>query len=274
MSPLEGLRYGTRVVLVTEGGKRYRFTLREGARIHTSEGYFECDDIVRGGSGALVTSNTGRRAVAFEPLFVDRLLFVPRRTQIVYPKDLGFILVTSSISDGSKVIEAGTGSGVLALALANYVRPTGHVYSYDLTDENFENVMTQARALNLQEVITLKVGDVTEKVDETDADAFILDIPEPWRAVKTVKAALKPGAVFIAVVPTVNQLERTLEALRSEGFMDYVSGELYFRSWRVREGMTRPHHLMRSHTVYLIVSRKTLCEDLSSWRIELPDGYS
>lgn len=266
-------RYGSRVLLVTEEGNRYYLKLKEGMRFHTSEGYFECDEIVNKVSGSVVASNTGKRAIVFEPLLVEHLLSLPRRTQIIYPKDLGFIIVASSISQGSMVVEAGTGSGVLVLALANYVRPNGHVYSYDLVDESFDIILLHADRLGLREFLTLKVGDVTKKIDEKGVDVVVLDIPEPWRAVDTSRDALKPGGTFVSVVPTVNQLERTCSALRSSGFMEYVVGEVYFRPWRVKEGMTRPHHLMRSHTVYIVVARKTMCQELKDWKVKLPDGY-
>lgn len=263
-----------KVVIVTESGHRYYFTLRKGSRLHTSEGYFASDEMEGKPSGAAVTSNTGVRAVAFRPLLIESLMSMPRRTQVTYPKDLGFILVSTGIGPGSIVVEGGTGSGILALFIANYVRPGGMVISYDIDDEYFPAVMRHAELLGLSSYIRLKRGDMSEGVEERDVDAFIADVPEPWRLARPALEALKPGGSFAAIIPTVDQLTKTCTELRKNGFLEYFAGELLLRSWRVKEGMTRPHHHMRGHTVYIVTARRTEMSDSSRWIHRLPDGYT
>ncbi|MEM0381902.1 MAG: hypothetical protein QW059_00945 [Nitrososphaerota archaeon] len=268
----ERIKHGDRVLIVTETGHRYFLTVRKGQVFHSSDGYFEADKIVTLMEGNEIRSNTGRRGVVFRPLFLENLLSLPRRTQVIYPKDLGFILVLSDVRPGSKVVEGGTGSGVLALMLASYVAPSGKIYSYDLEGENFPAIAKMAERLGLSGVLELKRGDIYSGVEERNVDAFIADVPRPWDAVDQAKKSLRGGGMFVSIVPTVEQLVKICEKLRERGFLEYFSGELLIRPWRVRQGMTRPHHISRAHTVFIVAARKTEFENLSDWTLKLPDG--
>ncbi|MEM0482454.1 MAG: hypothetical protein QXM16_06190 [Nitrososphaerota archaeon] len=274
MSELSGsrIKHGDRVLIVTETGHRYFLTLRKGQLFHTADGYFETDKIASLAEGGEVRSNIGRRGVVFRPLLLEHLLSLPRRTQIIYPKDFGFILVLSGVRPGSRVVEGGTGSGVLALLLAAYVAPNGKIYSYDIDGENFPAIMKMAERLGLSDILELKKGDIYSGVEEVDVDAFIADVPQPWDAVDQAKKSIRGGGMFVSIVPTVEQLVKTSERLRERGFLEYFSGELMIRPWRVRQGMTRPHHISRAHTVFIVAARKTEFESLSDWTLKLPDG--
>ncbi len=266
------ITHGDRVLIVTETGHRYFLTLRKGQLFHTADGYFETDQIVSLAEGGEIRSNIGRRGVVFRPLLLEHLLSLPRRTQIIYPKDFGFILVLSGVRPGSRVVEGGTGSGVLALLLAAYVAPNGKIYSYDIDGENFPAIMKMAERLGLSHVLELKKGDIYSGVEEVGVDAFIADVPQPWDAIDQAKKSLRGGGMFVSIVPTVEQLVKTSEKLRERGFLEYFSGELIIRPWRVRHGMTRPHHISRAHTVFIVAARKTEFESLSDWTLKLPDG--
>jgi len=266
------LNYGDRVLIVTETGHRYFLTIRKGQVFHSADGYFEAEKIVSLEEGGEVKSNVGRRGIVFRPTLVESLLALPRRTQVTYPKDLGLILILSDVRPGCRVVEGGTGSGIMALLLASYVAPTGKIYSYDVDGENFPAISRMAERLGLSSVLELKRGDMYRGVEETGIDAFIADVPQPWDAVASARKALRGGGMFISIIPTVEQLVKTCEALRVNGFLEYFSGELLIRPWRVREGMTRPHHISRAHTVFIVAARKTLAESLTGWRLTLPDG--
>ncbi|MDW8072701.1 MAG: hypothetical protein RMJ28_00440 [Nitrososphaerota archaeon] len=267
-----GFNYGDRVLMVTETGHRYFLTIRKGQVFHSSDGYFDADKIVLLEEGDEIISNIGRRGVVFRPSLLETLLSLPRRTQVTYPKDLGFILVLSGVRPGSRVVEGGTGSGVLALLLASYAAPNGKIYSYDLDGENFPAIFRIAERLGLSSVLELKKGDLYSGVEETDVDAFIADVPQPWDAVDQAKKVLRGGGMFVSIMPTVEQMIKTSERLRERGFLEYFCGELLIRPWRVKQGMTRPHHIARAHTVFIVASRKTNADNLSSWTLKLPDG--
>ncbi|MCS7127469.1 MAG: hypothetical protein NZ953_03665 [Thaumarchaeota archaeon] len=266
------LNYGDRVLLLTERGNRYLVTLKRGERLHSEDGVLSHDSLVGLEHGDVVESTTGVRAAVLYPTVYELLASMPRRTQIVYPKDLGMIAFLADARPGSKIVEGGTGSGVLALYLATRVCPGGLVVSYDLSDERFPVIERMAERLGVKEALVLKRGDLGEP-EEREVDAFVVDVPEPWSVIGGAVKALRGGGTFVAIVPSVNQLERTVSAMRASGIVDYFVGELMIRPWRVRVGATRPVHVTRGHTVFIASGRRVNAADVSSWNLKLPMGF-
>jgi len=247
---------GSKLLIITEKRKRYLVTAEPAKRFHCSEGFVEMDQLLGKEYGCVARSNTGSLWTVHRPSLADILMHFPRLTQIVYPKDLGQILVHSGLGPGGRVLEAGTGSAVLTCFLAHFVRPSGKVYSYDIRSDYIENADKRLIDLGLREYVELKLGDVTQNIDETMLDAVILDLPEPWRAVANAWQALLPSGRFLSLSPTVEQVVETVEAL-SNGFSDIGCVELLQRNIRARRGMTRPEFIMRGHTAYLVTARKS-----------------
>lgn len=264
--------HGERVLLLTEKGNRYLVTLKRGERFHSEDGVISHDDLAGKPYGSVVTSSTGTKVALLYPQVYDLLASLPRRTQIVYPKDLGLIAFLLDAKPGSLIVEGGTGSGVLALYLATRVHPGGKVISYDLNDEFFPAVRKAAERLGVQEAVELRRGDLRD-ADVEGADGFVADVPEPWEVVPAARRCLRGGGVFVSIVPSVNQLERSVLAMRRNGIIDLFVGELMIRPWRVREGATRPVHVTRGHTVFVISGRKVEEADVSSWNLKLPFGF-
>ncbi|MCL7402075.1 MAG: tRNA (adenine-N1)-methyltransferase [Thaumarchaeota archaeon] len=258
---METINEGSTVLFITEKKKKYMVRISRGRRYHTSEGYVDLSELVGKRYGCRIKSNTGSTWTVLKPTILDYVLHYPRLTQIVYPKDLGYIILISGVRSGSRVVEAGTGSGVLTTILASYVAPTGKVYSYDVQEEYLENAKRNLEKLGLLDYVELKHGSVEESVEERDVDAFILDVPEPWKAVKPAYNALKDSGIFISISPTIEQVVETVETLRIEGFDDISTVEILLREMRVKKGMTRPVHLMHAHTCYITSARKTLKEE-------------
>ncbi|MEM4280774.1 MAG: tRNA (adenine-N1)-methyltransferase [Candidatus Caldarchaeum sp.] len=252
------IKEADRVLIVTEKKKRYLIQIRSGKKFHCSEGFIDTSILVGKAYGCSIVSNIGSRWNIFKPTILDRVLFFPRTTQIVYPKDLGYIVVASGIGPGSRVLEAGTGTGVLTTMLAYLVRPTGKVYSYDVKADYLEAVSVRLRQLGLSEYVELKQGDVSHGVEEKTLDSAIIDVPEPWAAVEACREALRPSGVWVSLSPTVEQVVQTFEALEKAGFGDLSCVEILMRNIRIKRGMTRPEFLMRGHTAYIVTARKTV----------------
>lgn len=255
---MEQIREGDRVLFITERGKQYLVEVRRGKRFHTSEGYVDLETLIGKRFGHKLRTNTGSVWVAARPTLLDQVLRFPRPTQIVYPKDLGYIVLVSGVRCGSRVVEAGTGAGVLTAILASYVAPEGKVYSYDVEERYLENVAKQLKRVGLLSYVELKHGNVEEGIEEREVDAVILDIPEPWKAVESAHQALKDSGVFVSLSPTIEQVVETVETLRAHDFADIETVEILLRNMRVKRGMTRPIHLMHAHTAYITSARKTL----------------
>ncbi len=254
---------GDEVLFITQKGKRYLLKAVRGKRFHSSEGYIDLGRVIGLRYGSRVRTNIGSVWVAAKPTILDHVLSFPRVTQIIYPKDLGYIILMSGVRCGNIVVEGGTGAGILTTMLAYYVAPSGRVYSYDVKQEHLELVARHLERLGLREYVELKHGDLTKSIDEEEVDAVILDIPTPWLAVANAKKALRDGGVFISISPTMEQIVETVEGLREEGFTDISCVEILLRRMRVRRGMTRPEHQMHAHTSYIVTARKAYREDES-----------
>jgi len=197
----------------------------------------------------------GTEAVALQPTVIDHLETLERKAQIVLPKDAAYIILHCGIHSGSVVVEGGSGSGALTVALAHAVLPDGKVISYDVREEHQAVARRNVEAAKLSDVVQFRIGDVSEEIEERDLDAIVLDIPEPWTAFPNVAAALRVGGHIAAYMPTTNQLERTVNALREAGFAEVEAVELILREMVVGEGGVRPSFDMLGHTGYIVIAR-------------------
>jgi tRNA (adenine57-N1/adenine58-N1)-methyltransferase len=232
---------GEMVQLVGRDHKYRLVRLQPGAELHTHRGLIKHDDMIGKPWGSRVDSHLGRPFYLLPPSLHDVLRDTKRRSQIIFPKDIGYILLKLSVVPGSTVIEAGTGSGALTTALATAVGPQGRVISYD----SREDMQTLARR-NL------------EAFGETDAPALFLDVPVPHEYIAQVRAALRPGGFFGSIVPTVNQVSLLLTALARHDFEFVEVSEISLRYYKPVPERLRPTDRMVAHTGYLIFARPVL----------------
>jgi tRNA (adenine57-N1/adenine58-N1)-methyltransferase len=236
--------------------KHFLFTLVAGGRFETHRGILMHDDLIGRPWGSQVFSHLGAAFFLLQPALADVLNDLPRNTQILYPKDIGFILVTMGIGPGSRVLEAGTGSGSMAVALAHAVGAEGGVISYEQRPEMQALARKNLTRLGLESRVDLKLRDIGEGFDETDADAFFLDVANPYDYISQVRAALKPGGFFCAIVPTFNQLEILLHSLRRNRFAFIEVCEILLRYYKPEPTRVRPTDRMVAHTGFLVFARR------------------
>lgn len=247
---------GDLALLVGLRHKYYIFLLIPGGVMHTHRGMLNHDDLIGKPWGSQVFSHQGSPFFLLQPSLADILTDLKRSTQIMYPKDIGYILTRLSVGPGQTVLEAGTGSGSMTVALAFAVGPQGRVVSYEKRPE-FQNLARKnLERLGLDSRVEFKLRDIAEGFDETDADAFFLDVPNPWDYVAQVRAVLKPGGFFCNLVPTFNQVETLLHALRRENFAFIEVCELLLRHYKAEPTRLRPTDRMVAHTGFLTFARR------------------
>lgn len=235
--------------------KYFIINLKSGGEFHTHRGILKHDDLIGLPWGSQVFSHLGSPFFLLQPALGDLLRHTPRNTQILYPKDIGFILVTMGIGPGQRIIEAGTGSGSFSCALAFTLGNEGHLYSYEIRPEMQQLAKKNLERLGLADRVTFKLRDISEGFDETGADALFLDLPNPFDYISQVRASLKPGGFFGSILPTAGQVMRLLNALRQNDFAFVEVCELLLRYYKTEPDRFRPTDRMIAHTGFLIFAR-------------------
>lgn len=237
--------------------KRYLVRLKTGGQQHTHRGIIPHDAVIGGPWGRIVQTQMGAPFLVLEPSTADLVRHIKRATQILFPKDVGYILMKLSVRPGRLILEAGTGSGGMTLAMALATAPLGRVVTYEVRPE-FHELAKQniARAQIPPGVVEFKLRDIAQGFDETDADAFFLDVGEPWNYTDQVAAALRGGGFFATLIATMNQVIPTVQALERGPFGLIEVEELLLRPYKAVSTRVRPADRMVAHTGYLIFARK------------------
>jgi tRNA (adenine57-N1/adenine58-N1)-methyltransferase len=249
-------RDGDLAQLVGLRHKHFIITLQAGTRFESHRGIIQHDDLIGKAWGTQVFSHNGAPFFLLQPALADLLIDLPRTTQILYPKDIGFILVTMGVGPGHKVMEAGTGSGSMTTALAYAVGPSGHVISYEIKPDVQNLARKNLTRFRLESRVDFKLRDIQEGFDETDADSFFLDVPNPYDYTAQVRDALKPGGFLCCLLPTFNQVEKALYSLQRENFAFIEVCEILLRYYQPEPTKLRPTDRMVAHTGFLIFARR------------------
>ena len=238
--------------------KHFIITLKPGGEQHTHRGILRHDDMIGKPWGSQVFSHNGHPFFLLQPALADLLRSIPRNTQILYPKDIGFILVTMGIGEGMHVLEAGTGSGALTAAFAYSLGSEGRITTYESRPEMQELAIKNLTRLGLQDRVNFKLGNIADGFAETNVDALFLDLPNPHDYILKVKEALKMGGFFGCILPTTNQVSVLLRELNRSQFAFIEVCEIIMRYFKPEPDRLRPTDRMVAHTGYLIFARPVI----------------
>jgi len=249
-------QYGDVVLLLDPEGKRIMARLTPKQRIDSHLGFIPHEILLDYDYGSVVQTQLGQSYVLLEPSTLDLIMSVSRSTQIFYPKEIGYLLLRMNIHPGMRVVEAGTGSGAMTLALARAVQPEGKVYTYEEREEMQENARKNIERARLTPYVEFRVRDIRSGFDERGADALFLDVREPWLFLQQVHAALKPGGFFGSLVPTTNQVSEMLAEMERMGnWVEVEVSELLHRKYKLNADRLRPDDRMVAHTGYMLCAR-------------------
>jgi tRNA (adenine57-N1/adenine58-N1)-methyltransferase len=247
---------GERVLLVDAKRRRHLITLSDGGEFHTHAGVLAHDDIIGQPDGVTVRTTRNARLTAVRPTLAEYVLEMPRGAQVIYPKDLGPIMILADVFPGARVLESGVGSGALTLALLRAVGEHGHVTGYEIRDDFARRARTNVEGFLGPDVpLDIEVRDIYDGIEADDIDRILLDLPEPWRVVKHAEQALHPGGIMLAYLPTIGQVMRLREELVDSPFGMVETLEVLHRTWHVDGQSVRPDHRMVAHTGFLTHAR-------------------
>jgi tRNA (adenine57-N1/adenine58-N1)-methyltransferase len=254
--PLEA---GERVLFVDDRGRTFMVRLQPGAAFHFHGGQVPHDLVLGSEEGTEVHSTLGVRLVCWRPTLADFVLKMPRGAQVIYPKDIGTLLIYADIAPGSRVLEAGTGSGALTMALCRAAGPEGRVVSYEAREDFHLGARANLEMFfsKLPEWLDLRSGDVREVASTGETfDRVVLDLPEPWAVLEEIGRAVRSGAILCTYLPTTNQVQEAVLALEAAGFVEPRTFEVLVRTWHVTRRSVRPDHRMVAHTGFMTVARR------------------
>jgi tRNA (adenine57-N1/adenine58-N1)-methyltransferase len=249
------------VLLIDNKHRKYLVRLQAGGQFHYHLGIVPHDEMIGREAGMQVISTGGGSLLVLRPRLADFVLKMPRGATVVYPKDMGPIAIYADIAPGMTVLEAGTGSGALTLALLRFVGPAGRVVSVERREDHAAHARkTIVRWLGeVPPNLDLRIGEVEEAIEDLRPERIVLDLPEPWHAVPVAAEHQPGGAVLCAYLPTVPQIQTLTEAMRdSNRFAQIEVFETLFRTWTVEGRSVRPDHRMVGHTGFLVVARRVL----------------
>ena len=254
------IRTGDHILIISPDEKTFLVTVAEGKKMGTHKGEINLGECIGKSFGEKIYSNLEHPFLILEPTLEDKMMKVKRHTQIIYPKDAALIILKTGIQSGMRVIECGTGSGSLTMALANAVAPGGKVYTYDVREKHLENAKMNIENAGFSEFVEFKLRQAQVGFDEEDVDVVILDLPSPWDGIASAAKSLRGGGRIASLSPTYNQVEKCVEDLEKKGFVYIETLELLLRYIQVSTGKTRPVDRMVSHTGFLTFGRKIISD--------------
>lgn len=252
----EVVKEGERILLVMEDGSEYLIRLKKGTKFGTHLGILNFDDLIGKKYGSSFLTTKGKKVYVIKPGIVENIMKMKRKTQIVYPKDMGYILLKLDIKEGDRVIDVGVGSGAMCGAIARLVGKIGKVYGYDRREDFLKLAENNLKEWGLLDRVILKNKDISEGFDEKNVDALFLDVPNPWDHIDKCWEALKGGGRIAIVCPTTNQVQEVLKILYKNPFINVEVWESLFRMYKPVHERFRPVDRMVAHTAYMIFAIK------------------
>ncbi len=250
------IKEGDNIILISERLNRWLVKVQSGKEFQTHKGIIKFDEIIGKDYGFILESSIGKKFYVLEPLIYDYIFKSKRSTQIIYPKDAAIITLFSGIHPGSRIIETGLGSGALTIALANIIRPNGKIYSYEIKEDYISVAKKNLDRAGLSEFVEIKHRDALNGFDETNVDNIILDLATPWLIIPIAYKALKSSGVLLSYSPTIDQVQKTVNSMIENNFVDIHTMECLIREWQIAPNKVRPFNRMVGHSGFMTFGTK------------------
>ena len=251
---------GDSALLIDRKGRRYLLKLDKGAAFHSHSGTLPHKEIIGQVQGSWYQTSQGQILLAVKPTLGDYVVKMSRGSQVIYPKDLGNILILADVFPGATIVEAGLGSGALTATLLRAVGVEGKVITYEVREDMVNQAIKNIKGLVPNSSNhELHMGDIYQGIREKDVDRLILDVPEPWHVVPWAAQSLAMGGILLSFLPTIIQVHTLSQTLSADSRFQLIETvEMLLRPWNVTQRSVRPAHRMVAHTGFITTARR--CE--------------
>lgn len=258
---------GDLILLVSPKGKQYLRKFDPQTNLHTQEGVLVMEQAAAVGYGGVIATHLGHQFRILRPSTYELIKGVKRSTQIMYPKEIGYVILKLGIGPGTRVVESGSGSGGMTTALAYHVGDTGRVYTFERRQEFHDLTGRNLEAAGLAHRVTRYHHDISQgfspegmvpgdpAADPCGADALFLDVRTPWDYLEQAANIVCPGAPVGFLLPTTNQICDLLRGLENSPFEDVEVLEILVRRYKPVADRLRPEDRMVAHTGFLVFAR-------------------
>jgi tRNA (adenine57-N1/adenine58-N1)-methyltransferase len=259
------IKNNSQVLFYYNQSKKWLVKISKNDSLHTHIGVIKHSDAIGKEFGSRLVTNKDKYVYLLEPTIYDYIMKIQHGTQIVYPKDLGYIAARSGLQNGQNVVEIGTGSGSMTTFVASIVKPRGHVNTFDVDSGFMKIAQKNIEKAGMSKYVTMKKLDIktAKKMPISDADLALIDLGDPWTVIPQVRKMLKGSGAVIAICPTMNQLEKLVTSLVQNEFTDIECSERILRTIDAREGKTRHSFQGIGHTTYICFARKAFFEKVT-----------
>jgi len=245
--------------------RQFLITLDQTATFQFDKGIVPHSELIGLREGSTVRTSKGSTLVAMRPRLADHVLRMKRGAAVMYPKDAGALITWADIAPGCVVVEAGTGSGALTIALSRAVGTEGRIISVERREDHLNRAMKLVESFvgSLPPNVEFVLGEVEDVLESQAPDRIVLDLPEPWTVVSAATEVLPGGGGFACYLPNVPQVQQVRDALwDTRAYTGTETFEVMMRSWTIDDRSVRPDHRMIGHTGFLTVSRRRLPEEV------------
>jgi tRNA (adenine57-N1/adenine58-N1)-methyltransferase len=241
------------VTLIDDDGKKYIIRTGNGMKQIGKLGVVNTDNLIRAERTITIS---GKEFLVMKTTLPDIMAGIKRGPQWIMPKDGAQIIFNCSIGPGCRVLEIGTGTGALTIMMGHSVGQSGSIVTYEMNEKHARIASGNIKLADMDGIVEMRLANGGTCTDEDEYDAVTMDMPEPWTILDTMTRALKNGGYLCAYLPTMNQVETTIRAMRDAGYIETHVLENMQRELVVGRGGTRPSFDMLGHTGYLCFGRK------------------
>ncbi len=199
----------------------------------------------------------GKKFVAVKPTFIDLLKKCRRAAQIVTPKDASQIVAITGLSQGWRCLDAGAGSGFLAIFIASIVGKKGRVVTYEKRKEFYDVAKHNIEKCGLRNIV-IKNKDV-RNFGERNLDLITFDMKDSVKLIGKAAKRLKYGGWLVIYSPHIEQQIEARNEMEKHGMNVYATIETIQRKWKSLYGYTHPEPSGILHTGFMTFGRKA-CE--------------